>query len=432
MPLVSVIIPTYNHEKYIAETVNSVLKQDFTDFELIIVDDGSADATIEVAKTFSDPRITLVALERNQGGAAAANYGISKAAGKYLAMTSSDDVWHPQKLGKQVRLLNRNPLVGAVFTMADIIDENSNNFTDSNHFYYRIFDQSNRSRHEWLNHFFYNGNCLCHSSVMIRRSCFDTVGYYDARFAQLTDLDYWVRLCMIKNIHIIPEKLVRFRVREKEQNASGYRPDTRIRCSLEMVQILKRFLLLDVLDLRQVFPGHSMLNGHIDPKVLPYVLAHIAYEVNNPTYQYFALDTLYQFMNDRELAAMVNKAYGFSHRLLVSMTAKTDVFGVLNSDRLEQSHEQVISLENQFKELEEQFPRQGKLVMHLEELCRQQEQSISELHEMTLSLEQGILERDHHINALLSSRSWRLCKPLRILESWIREKGKAKIVTGGQ
>lgn len=109
MAEVSVVIPAYNAERYLEETVRSVLAQTYQDFEIIIVDDGSKDGTVALANRLAkeDPRITVLRNPRNQGVAETRNHGIRQATGTYIALLDSDDVWAPAKLEKQLACLTR-------------------------------------------------------------------------------------------------------------------------------------------------------------------------------------------------------------------------------------------------------------------------------------------------------------------------------------
>lgn len=122
MKLVTVIIPVYQVEKYIASTVRSVLAQTYTNYELLIVDDGSTDRSYEICQQFADSRIEIIR-QRNQGVAAARNTGISKAQGDYIAFLDGDDLWVPDKLEKHVAHLNSSPKVGVSFSRSAFIDE---------------------------------------------------------------------------------------------------------------------------------------------------------------------------------------------------------------------------------------------------------------------------------------------------------------------
>lgn len=122
MKKVSVIIPVYAAEKYIAATVQSVLEQTYDNFELLIVDDGSPDKSIEICQQFIDPRIRIIR-QVNRGVAAARNNGIRHAQGEYIAFLDADDLWLSQKLEKHVHHLENSPAVGVSFSYSAFIDE---------------------------------------------------------------------------------------------------------------------------------------------------------------------------------------------------------------------------------------------------------------------------------------------------------------------
>jgi glycosyltransferase involved in cell wall biosynthesis len=121
-PVVSVVIPVYRSERYVAATLRSVLAQTFTDFEVIVVDDGSPDRSIAICKAFDDPRIRYVH-QSNAGLAAARNAGIRNARGDYIAFIDSDDLWAPEKLERHVAHLRAAPEVGVSYSLSAFIDE---------------------------------------------------------------------------------------------------------------------------------------------------------------------------------------------------------------------------------------------------------------------------------------------------------------------
>src|SRR3989344_6836636 len=108
-PRISVIMPVYNGEKYIAGSVQSVLAQTFTNFELIIINDASTDKTLEVLRRFKDPRISIQTNEKNMGSAASRTKAIAQATSAYIALLDADDLAHPRRLEKQVRFLDNHP-----------------------------------------------------------------------------------------------------------------------------------------------------------------------------------------------------------------------------------------------------------------------------------------------------------------------------------
>ena len=114
--LVSIVMPSYNTAKYISDSIKSVLAQTYQNWELLIVDDCSTDNTLEIVKSFSDPRIILLQNEKNSGAAVSRNYALREAKGKWIAFLDSDDIWLPEKLEKQIRFMNENNLA---FTFTD-------------------------------------------------------------------------------------------------------------------------------------------------------------------------------------------------------------------------------------------------------------------------------------------------------------------------
>jgi len=254
LPRVSVVIASFNHRPYIRQCLASVFDQDWQDFEILLTDDGSADGTADAAREHADPRLSVQAFERNHGACVALNHGLRRARGEFVAILNSDDWFLPGKLAKQVAYLDAHPDVGAVFGHPVLVDEQGAAFTDEAHKDFSAFRTENRGRHAWLRHFFDQGNCLCHPTVLIRRACYDRVGLYDSRLAQVPDLDMWMRLCRHFEIHVLPEPVLAFRIRDNQQNASAARPEVIIRDIWERRHILDNYLNLETGDLLRVFP----------------------------------------------------------------------------------------------------------------------------------------------------------------------------------
>ena len=329
MPKVSVILTSYNHAKYLRESIESVLNQTFSDFELIIGDDASTDESWEIIQSYTDPRIRAYRHETNRWGEVIGETMSGKVSSEYIAIQHSDDIWEPQKLEKQLAFLEYNPVCGAVFTWANIIGEDGEPFQDKAHAYYSIFDQPNRNRYEWLNHFFYRGNALCHPSVLIRKVCYDDCGLYRYGLAQLGDFDMWVRLCLKYDIHVLPERLVRFRVRANEMNTSGNRPEARVRLQFEFLEIFNNYR--DIKDPREfvkIFPTAQKYFGEKGFDI-GFALGMVALEPNtsNPA-KLFGLQILFEALNDPNRAGKIERLYRFNQTDLIELTAKYDVFAI--------------------------------------------------------------------------------------------------------
>lgn len=325
MPRVTVILTSLNHSRFIADAIQSVLDQTFSDFELFVIDDFSEDNSWEVIQSFSDPRIVAIQNSKRMRGAYGINQIIGKLArGEFVAIHHSDDLFLPQKLEKQVAFLDAHPAFGAVFSHANIINEEGAPFTDPDHFYSSIFRQQNRTRFEWLRHFFFQGNCLCHPSVLARRSAYLNTGLYDRRLGQLPDFDMWIRMCLQYEIHILDEPLVKFRVRDGEANQSGQRQETMARDRNEWPQVLRNFTKINTeQELHAIFP--EIRNRFPAESPLGYQLAILAIETESDVKQAFGLNLLYVLMANK-CTSIELEQYGFSYIDLNALSGKCDIF----------------------------------------------------------------------------------------------------------
>ncbi|MEL7459291.1 MAG: glycosyltransferase family A protein, partial [Pseudomonadota bacterium] len=197
---VSVVIPAYNAMHYLPQTVASVLRQTYQNFEVIIVNDGSTDG-IEAwfAQSVNDPRFRLIS-QKNQGLSSARNTGIEQAKGEFIAVLDADDLWHPTKLAKQVQALKRAPEAGLVYTWLKYVDEfaRPTGKTVKASFEGDVWEQ--------LTAFNFVG---CGSVAMIRRACFDEVGRFDRNLiSYVEDWDMWLRIAKRYPFTVVNEALV--------------------------------------------------------------------------------------------------------------------------------------------------------------------------------------------------------------------------------
>ena len=186
--------------KYLPQTVDSVLQQTFHDFEVVIVNDGSADS-IETwfHQSVTDPRFRLVSQE-NQGIAGARNTGIANAQGEFIAFLDADDLWHPSKLQKQIKRLKDSPEVGLVYTWLQYADEQAvpNGRVVKSSFRGDVWEQ--------LTAFNFVG---CGSNSMVRSACFETVGNFDKSLGSyVEDWDMWLRIAKQYPFAVVEEPLV--------------------------------------------------------------------------------------------------------------------------------------------------------------------------------------------------------------------------------
>ena len=246
MPKVTVIIPAYNAMTYLPETLDSVLKQTFADFEVLIVNDGSTDHIIEWASEINDSRVKLIS-QTNQGVSAARNTAINYAQGEYVAFLDADDLWEPTKLEKQVRRLESQPEVGLVYAWTLLVDQQgkSTGTVTASHTEGNVWEKL------LLGDVIGNG-----SSAMIRRSCFETVGLFDGKLSGVADCDMWIRVAANYPIAVIKEVLVYYRQHSisMSRNYDKMMQDSRLK-------IEKKFLNVpfELLYLRPRAYGHAFL-----------------------------------------------------------------------------------------------------------------------------------------------------------------------------
>lgn len=203
MTRVSVIIPAYNAMDYLPETLESVLKQTFTDFEVLIINDGSSDGIVEWASHIQDARVRLISQE-NQGLSGARNTGIWNAQGQYLGFLDADDIWESTKLEKQVQCLEQDLNVGLVSSWISSINESG----DILEVHQAPSVTGVRLKQELCT----ENIIFCGSTPLVRRLCFEKVGFFERSLSAAEDWDMWLRIARYYSILIIQEPLVRYRI----------------------------------------------------------------------------------------------------------------------------------------------------------------------------------------------------------------------------
>jgi glycosyltransferase involved in cell wall biosynthesis len=210
-PLVSVILPVYNGENYLRLAIESVLAQTFSDYELIIVDDGSVDATADIVRAYETPRIRYVRQE-NTGVSGAFNHGLRLAAGRYISWLSHDDVFMPTKLEKQVNAISQTEGPSVCYTDIQMIDSHGKVFLNR-----RLPEHG---REEALRNVLTGGFIsLASYSLLYDRRCIDEVGMYSLEWRYAQDVDMLARLARRFPLIRVPEFLMQVR----EHRARGIR-----------------------------------------------------------------------------------------------------------------------------------------------------------------------------------------------------------------
>ncbi|SKB12237.1 Glycosyl transferase, group 2 family protein [Planktothrix sp. PCC 11201] len=202
MTLISVIIPVYNAELTIKETIESVLNQTFKDWELIIIDDGSQDSTVRIIREIEDSRIRIFSYS-NAGLASSRNRGIDHAQGEYITFLDADDLWTPDKLEAQFQALQEHPEAAVAYSWTDYIDQSSQ-FLHSGR---QITINGDVYEHLLVNNFLENG-----SNPLIRKQALNQVGEFDTSLKAGEDWDMWLRLAADYQFVVVTRPQILYRV----------------------------------------------------------------------------------------------------------------------------------------------------------------------------------------------------------------------------
>ncbi len=213
MPVISVIIPVYNGEKTIRETIESVLSQTFKDFELIVINDGSQDTSLEIVERIQDPRLKVFSY-RNAGQATSRNRGIAHACGEYISFIDADDLWTPNKLEAQLRALQDNPQAAVAYSWTKCIDEFGQFSRRGSH----ISVTGDVYAKLLLIDFIENG-----SNPLIRTQALAEVGGFDESMTPSEDRDLWLRLAARYHFVAVPSPQILYRQSVNSESANVLR-----------------------------------------------------------------------------------------------------------------------------------------------------------------------------------------------------------------
>lgn len=209
VPAVSVIIPAFNRAGSVAGAVASVTGQDFTDIEVILVDDASTDGTLAVLEALvaADPRLRLLRHDRNQGAAAARNSGIAAARGALIAFQDSDDLWLPEKLRLQVAALAADPAAVAAYCAMAVENPEAVGGQAGQ----VVPDPAQHPRAGNLHSALLRGSFISTQTLVVRRAALDRIGGFDPAMPALEDWDFALRLAALGPIAMVDRPLVRQR-----------------------------------------------------------------------------------------------------------------------------------------------------------------------------------------------------------------------------
>ncbi|HEX8323968.1 MAG TPA: glycosyltransferase [Tepidisphaeraceae bacterium] len=203
-PLISVIMSVYNGQEYLAEAMDSVLNQTFSDFEFVIIDDGSTDRSVAMLEAYAkkDSRIVFKARE-NRGLPATLNEGARMARGEYLARMDPDDVCRPERFAVQLAFMREHPDVACVGSRVTLIDPYGVPYNDSDH----------PLTHEEIDAMLTAGNgwAIVHPSAFMRKAALEKAGWYNEKYRTSQDFELWLRMAEIGRLANVPQHLVMYR-----------------------------------------------------------------------------------------------------------------------------------------------------------------------------------------------------------------------------
>lgn len=244
-------MPVYNSEAYLNEAIDSILSQTFRDFEFIIIDDASTDNSIEIVKSYHDPRIILIEKAVNSGYTESLNMGIKISSGEYIARMDSDDISVPDRFEKQVEFLKHNPTVLLCGTKVELFPKAGVYITPSNpdDIKIRLLDS----------------NCIAHSSVMFRKKEIVTENHlsYCIEDEPAEDYNLWVKISQIGMLANIDEILLRYRVHE-QQISFTKRDLQELSCDKARLQGIRGLLSLSQ---KETQTHLALIRGRIDDQL---------------------------------------------------------------------------------------------------------------------------------------------------------------------
>ncbi|MEG0933743.1 MAG: glycosyltransferase [Lachnospiraceae bacterium] len=391
LPVVSVLLSTYNRARTLSESIDSILEQTYTDFELIIVDDGSTDETRDILESYHDTRIRILYLKENHFYCYAANQGLQLVRGRYVAIQNSDDIWDENKLQIQIDFMENNKKYGACFTQITLIDQNGENIDAQYAELAGLYATSYQTRAEWMNFFFFYGNCLCHPSAVIRTSIFKKVGAHNLSYCQLADFDLWIRIVAVSEIYVFPQKLMKYRWGKADDKQASSPTKAHTIRSFNEYMMIRRSLLerLSTEDFIEFFQkefknpdSHTELELECEKAFL--LMRANAYI---PELKVLGIEKMEEVLREPLAVEVLRDKFGFTLHDLYQMNQEYSYYDITLRDELGAYKCQIERLNNVTKQLE------------------QREQQLEEYNQELYQL----------LQTYQNSTSWKCTKPLRQL-----------------
>lgn len=401
--LVSIVMVNYNQEKFLKKAIDSVLIQTYKNWELIIVDDGSTDRSVDIIKEYEDDRIKPIFLQENSHICIATNTGFAAVNGKYIARLDSDDIWEKEKLEKQMDFMQQNPDAKVCFTQIELIDENGKNINDREPELLSLYNSRQKSREEWIKFFFFVGNSLL-PTLVFEKKLLDIVGGFKLNYCQTHDFEFLIRLIKHTDFYFVEEELVKYRRTSAQNSASTVKKNTRF--FNEYMDIRYHFFEnmsdeLFISAFKEFFHNKDASTHEEIVCEQAFLLEKcIGYSDDNPILGLFKLGEL---MNDEKYGRVLREKYNYTPKKYYEETCKKILW---------------VKKDNEWKqELEKQKEDLKNKEEHIQKLLEIKELQQNHI----IKVEQELEVFRQKLHAMEESRSWKMTQPIRKLKEKVRK-----------
>ena len=315
-PKISILTPSYNHEKFVSYFIEGVLCQTVQDFELIIVDDCSTDGTVEQIEKYSDPRIKLIKHSYNQGINSGLNDAFETACGKYCVFIASDDILEPDHLEVSTAFLDQNEDIDVFYCSLQLIDDRNSPISANN----GAFAINCRNRTELLHGMFFDCNMITSPGMVVRRDVLKKIMPLDISMLQLQDYQINVKLLLGNNVHLSEKKLVNYRLISGNKNISSRTDNVLKRESLEQNLLMDSYLSIDNIELLRAIFGTTIDQfGTPTIETIPYFLGRLALLSEHEDRQRWGYQVIMEFIKEKQHLEMLHHLYGFSFSAFIGL-----------------------------------------------------------------------------------------------------------------
>lgn len=320
-PKISIITPSFNHAKYVGFFIESVLKQSFMDFELIIVDDCSQDNNVAEILKFQDCRIKLIQHEYNQGINASLNTAFKHSCGEYLIFCASDDMLESNALETIYNAFCQYPNIKAIYPSLIRIDENGKKDNK------KFMDVKSKSREEYLHDFFMLGNYLTSPGMAMKRVDFEYILYpLNNAMCNQQDAQMHIKILLNGDIKILDEALVLYRFNPHTNNISTRTDSTTNRENMEIKMLMDAFLTIKDTELLKKIFKQEILALQIEPHkiAIDYFLGRMALYSCNEMRKIWGYHKIMESYNTKEKACILKDLYQFDFKAYLALTKYFD------------------------------------------------------------------------------------------------------------